>query len=240
MTGQPWLAWTFAALMIVTAAYCLVRLLLSGRLHRPADRMLDSVHMLMGAAMAGMLVPQLRLPWTRGLEAVFAATAAWFGWLALRDHRAAHANAKRAARHHGQHALACAVMVYMLAALPRTSTAAAGGSAMGAQAGGAAQVGTLALVLALVLVGYVVWTADSLSALPSVAVLSAARALQVQAAGAADGPAGAVATGTQREVARRDPGQGVPGSGVPMSLRLAACCEIAMGVTMAYMLIQMI
>jgi hypothetical protein len=241
MTGQPWLAWSFAALMLMTAAYCLVRLLISGRLHRPADRFADSVHVLMGAAMAGMLVPQLRLPWAGGLEATFAATAAWFGWLAVRGHRAAQAGAGRAWLHHLQHAFASAAMVYMLASLPATTPAAARGSVMVAQAAGAVQLRTLALALALVLVGYVVWTADGLSALPSVAVLSA-RAVQVLALAGTDGPAGAPATAKRRggSMASRDPGRDRPGSGVPMSPRLAACCEMAMGVTMAYMLIQMI
>jgi hypothetical protein len=65
----------------------------------------------------------------------------------------------------------------------------------------------LALVLALALIGYVIWTTDRLTSLAPVAV-----------------------TGTQVRAV----------TGPPMSLRLAACCDIVMGLTMGYMLILML
>ena len=66
MAGPSWLAGTFAALMIVTAAYSASRLAVSRLRRRATELDADALHAVMGAAMAGMLVPQLNvLPGTR-------------------------------------------------------------------------------------------------------------------------------------------------------------------------------
>ena len=155
MAGQSWLAWAFAGVMIV-AAYCLTRLLASWRQHRPTDHRVDGKHVLMGVAMAGMLVPRLRVFWTGGWEVVFAVGAAWFGWLALREFRGQPTTGGRPG-HHLQRLLACGAMLYMYLAVATVAKAAAGGSAMGGMAAGGAHFRTLALVLAFALFGYVVW-----------------------------------------------------------------------------------
>ena len=92
---------------------------------------------------------------------------------------------------------------------------------------------SLTLGLALALFAGVIWAVDQLFTRPAPAAVAAA------------GHPGAVAA------ARPGPGSGggrrraTAGSAVararpPMSPRLAACCEIAMGVTMSYMLITML
>ena len=58
---------------------------------------------------------------------------------------------------------------------------------MSGMAGGAAHFPTLALVLALALIGYVVWTADRLSSLAPVAALAARSAPVPVLAGAGPG-----------------------------------------------------
>jgi len=146
--------------------------------------------------------------------------------------------------HHLQHVLACGAMLYMYLAAATVAKAAAGGSAMGGMAAGAAHLRTLALVLAFALIGSVVWTADRLSSLAPVAGL-AARSVPVPVLAGA-GPGG----GTSILAAGGEGGHGTPGDDgqapagpgrrVPLSPRLAACCEIAMGVTMGYMLILML
>lgn len=218
MAGQTWLADTFAGVMLATAAYCLSRLVISWRQRRRTDRQADAVHVLMGVAMAGMLVPPLRVFWAGGWEIVFAGTTAWFGWLAVREHRN-RAALGRSHPHHAQHALGCAAMVYMLAAAGPAGRAAAG-AGVGSMAGGGARFSTLALVFAVVLLGYVVVTADRLPALARVGAVAAA------------GPGAGADSGAT----------GGPGTawGTPLSPRLAACCEIAMGVTMGYALILML
>jgi hypothetical protein len=76
------------------------------------------------------------------------------------------------------------------------------------------------------MLGYVIWTADRLTALPRVAALAAW--ITAPSPGSSSG-AGLPASFAEGEASRPQ-----------MSPRLAACCEIAMGVTMGYMLIQML
>jgi hypothetical protein len=189
----------------------------------------------MGAAMAAMLLSRLGGSWLDGLQAVFGVAALWFGWVAVRQRQA----------HQLQHALAATAMMYMLGA-GRSSGGLAGRGLMGAMPGP----GALALGLTLALVGYVIWTADQFAALPRVAAL-AALAVGAPAGGtmlASDAATGSrerqAATGP-REHQAAGPGErqaGQPAAtrrAVPMSPRLAACCDLVMGVTMGYMLVLM-
>ena len=127
----------------------------------------------MGVAMAGMLVPSLRVFWVGGWEVVFGVATAWFGWLTIRERRRQPVSGRSG--HHFQHVLACGAMLYMFLAVTGTAAAAAGsgGSGMSGMAGGVAHFPTLALVLALALFAYVVWTADRLPGLATVAALAA-------------------------------------------------------------------
>jgi hypothetical protein len=230
VSGQAWADDAFAALMIVTAGYCLGRLAVSRRRRRPADHVLDATHVLMGAAMAAMLLARLSGSWLGGLQAAFGVAALWFAWLAIRGRQL----------HQVQHALAATAMIYMLGAGRGAGGLAAAGP-MTAMPGP----GGLALVLALGLLGYVIWTADQLAALPRVAAPGPA------ASGSAATGTGAPRDAAPGEAAPRDAAPGGAAAGrprlarpatlraVPMSPRLAACCDLAMGVTMGYMLIGM-
>jgi len=245
MAGPSWLAYTLAALMIVTSAYCVSRLVISKRQRRPADHQVDALHVLMGVAMAGMLLlPQPRIFWADGGEVVFGVAAAWFTWQTIRAIRS-HGADGRPPGHHLQHVLACAAMLYMLAAVTSAAKAAAapGGTAMAGMASGAARFPTLALALAAGLLGYVVWTADRLASLAPVAASARtpvpAPVSSAAAAKAGPNPGAAAGVGP---AARREGFPELSGASErpPVSPRLAACCEIAMGVTMGYMLILML
>jgi hypothetical protein len=235
MSGLSWLAYSFAALMLATSAYCLSRLAVAWRRRRPTDHQVDAIHVLMGVAMAGMLVPSLRVFWAGGWEIVFGAGALLFGWRMIGD-----ARTKAHSGHHLQHVLACVAMVYMLAAATAAVKAASGGSAMGGMGGGPAHFATLALVLALALFGYVVWTADRFTSLAPVAALRANQAPAVALAPATPLLATAASGAGSADAQSVGQPQAEPGTRVPLSPRLAACCEIAMGVTMGYMLILML
>jgi hypothetical protein len=234
--GETWLAYSLAAVMIGTAAYCLARLTVSWRSGRRTDRPVDAVHVLMGVAMAGMLVPRLRVFWVGGWEVVFAVGAVGFAWLAVRELRTPRSQCERPRHHHLQHVLACAAMVYMLAAVTSAAKPGSVGSGMAGMGGGAAHFPTLALVLAVALIGYVIWTADRLTSLAPVRALAAASAPVL---GRTPVGAGGELTFAQHDAlpatAAADPVRPAP-----LSPRLAACCEIAMGVTMGYMLILML
>jgi hypothetical protein len=209
MTGQPWLAATFAVIMIGTAGYCLTRLAVSWRRRRPTDRQVDAMHVLMGVAMAGMLVPRLRLLWTGGWEIIFAVSAVVFAWRIARG-------ARNRSGHDAQHLLGCAAMLYMLALLaPLAARTGPPGPAAPGMPGSAAPGSAVPLVLAVALLGCVVWTADRMSSMAPVAELAA------RGSGLPAGP-------------------GMAAAPVPLSPRLSACCEIATGVTMGYMLITML
>jgi len=214
MTGPGWLGWLFAVVMLGTAAYCAGRLAVAWRSRRPTGYAVDLTHILMGSAMAGMLVPGLGFAPAGLWQVTFAATGCWFAAQAARGltrGRRAPAQGRPGAAGHTPtgpfvHLLACGAMLVMLA------TPASGPSPVTMTAGETAAGGllpVLAILCAVGLLGSVVLATDRLTALAPV-------------------PAGA---GSQV--------RGV-GAGVPMSLRLAACCDIAVGVTMGYLLVLMI
>jgi hypothetical protein len=197
MPGPAWLVDTLTVAMIATAVYCVSRIVAARRWRRPTEYDVDGVHVLMGVAMAGMLVPRLSLAGSSGWAVVFGGAAAWFGWRTVRGYR----RGQRPA-HYLPHLLASGAMLYMVLELPAAGAARPGVS-MGAGPGFPA----LALVLALALIGYAIWTTDRLTSLAPVAV-----------------------AGTQVGTV----------TGPPVSQRLAACCDIVMGLTMGYMLIVML
>lgn len=165
MTGPAWLADGFAALMLLIAVGCLSRLALWRLRRRDTELDADGVHVLMGVAMAGMFEPRLRLlPGTVWLG-LFATAAAWFAWQAIRARAGGRTGGLRCA-HPAPHAVECAAMLYMMLGpagpLSRGSAAAMPGmsDASTAFAGNPA----LAVVLAVFIIGYMMWTTDRLAA----------------------------------------------------------------------------
>lgn len=207
MAGPSWLAAAFAAIMIVTACYCAARLAVARSWRRATEVDADALHMVMGVAMAGMLLPGLSPLPGAVWQAVFGVAAAWFGWQAVQRGtglRGGAAGRWRSA-HPVPHLVESAAMVYMFAAVPGPGT-----GSMAGMSRPAGSLQALAVVLALFMVGYVLWTADQLTAL--------ARPATRQLSGRASQLAGSPAL--------------APG--------LAACAKIAMGVTMGYMLLAML
>jgi Domain of unknown function (DUF5134) len=223
MAEPRWLAALVAALMLVIAAYCAVRLVAARFWRRRVDVVADVNHLLMGVAMAGMLIPRLAVlpaaPW----EGVFAAGCAWYAWQAVRGRAGAGARA-RAGRWPCSppvpHLVANAAMIYMLAAAPTpagTGTAGPMPGMAGSAAG--ARYPVLALLFAVFLVGYVAWVGDRLTSMNPAAISPVAGA-----AVAATGPAAGTAAGP----------------GLVLAPRASACCQIAMGLAMGYALITML
>ena len=187
----------------------------------------------MGVAMAGMLVARLRILPAATWEAVFGAGAAWFAWQVLQSRRRAPATSWRCL-HPGPHLVECAAMLYMFLVLPPlTGRGAAAG--MAAMSAASSSYSFLALVMALFMVGYVVRVADRLTIrAPALAVASASPAPP-----AARAP---MAAPTPPDTA--PPGGRISTSILPgrpyLAPRCAALCKIAMGLTMAYMLVLML
>jgi hypothetical protein len=208
VAGPSWLTGLLAAVMLTVAAYNATRLVAAPRRGRAAELDADGVHVVMGIAMAGLLTPALSFAPARLWQAVFAAAGTWFAWQFLRTRRGARLGPWRCP-HPLPHLIECAAMVLMLA-LP-AATAATGMAAMtGTLTGAAARFSPLTLLLALFMVGYVMWLGNNLSAL-------------------APAPVATTATGTT-----------ITTGTAYLAPRCAACCKIAMGVTMGYMLVMML
>ncbi len=240
MAGPVWLTGIFAAVMITVAVYCSGRLVVARRSRRPTELDTDGGHIAMGTAMAGMLVERLRVLPAGAWEAVFVAGAIWFGWRLLLLRRGAPSGPWRCL-HPMPHLVECAAMLYMFLVLPASLAARSTPGGMGSMAGSAAgsRFSLLALVLALFMFGYVVWLGDRLSArAPALAVpLARYRALVVNSA-----------TGPRAEAsgpAAQPPTSGCPSSDARsgrgfLAPRCAVLCQLAMGLTMGYMLIMLL
>lgn len=229
----------FAALMLMVAAASASRLWMArARLARGGTGEgteegagtspdVDVAHVLMAIAMAGMLTSRLATLPDAAWEVLFGVLTAWFAWRVARDW---HANGLRALAggHCAPHLLHAAAMLYMFLARP---AAMAGGSGMSGMAGttgtsGAAGTAimaplsdpTIAFVLALALTGYGVWDMDRVSG----------RRYWLAVAGT---PAGTLTTGTPVT------GTVSASRAVLLSPGARVCCQIAMGITMALMLV---
>jgi Domain of unknown function (DUF5134) len=154
--GPPWLAGALAGLMILVAAVAAGRLPWLLRARR-AETDADALHVLTGIAMAGMFEPALGVLPTIAWQVVFAAGAAWFTWQGVRRRRGADAFAWHS--HPAAHVVECGAMLYVLwPAAGRPS----GMPAMAGHAGLIAGNPAVALVLAVGMLGYLLWAIDQL------------------------------------------------------------------------------
>ena len=234
MSGPAWLTGIFAALMLTVAVYCAGRLVAARRWRRPTEVDTDAGHVLMGLAMAGMLVATLRILPAAVWEAIFALAAAWFCAQLLRARRGAPASPWRCP-HPTPHLVECAAMLYMFLALPtslRTRTVAAMTGMTSTPAG--SRFSILALALALFMLAYAIHVADRLTLhAPALAVPSPGQALLPTSAPLlASAPLPAASPPPAAASSR--PGR------LYLAPRCAALCKIAMGLTMGYMLILML
>ena len=220
MGGPAWLTAIFAAASLAVAVYCAGRLVVARRGHRPTELDTDGAHVVMGVAMAGMLVSGLRTLPSTIWEVVFAAAAMWFGYRMLQARRGAQSSPWRSS-HPLPHLVECAAMVFMFLILPAAAGAATSSVSMTMTAT-ESRFSFLTLPLAVYLFGYVVWLGDR--------VTLHAPALALATAPATAGP-------------RPGYGSGSPGPEPAhpyLAPRCAAICKITMGITMGYMLILML
>ena len=258
-----WILDIVAAIMLVVAAVSAARLVAARpwqRRTRPAALAdIDVAHLLMAIAMAGTLASGLRTLPDGAWEVVFGVMTAWFAYRVARDAQVSGVRAL-AGGHCAPHLLHAGAMLYMFVAV--SAPAAHGSGGMGGM-GGLSGMGTLelpflALLFALALVGYSIWDLDQLSGpgtsghyslatarvAPAGAVLAGVGATAGSGATAGLGAAvvsdpAPVAAGPAE--ARQVPPASAPadGTGV-LAPWVATGCRIAMGVTMAFMLLIMI
>lgn len=217
MGGPAWLTAIFAAASLAVAVYCAGRLVVARGWHRPTELDTDGAHIVMGVAMAGMLVSGLRTLPSAIWEVVFAAAAVWFGYRMLQARRGGQPSPWRSS-HPLPHLVECAAMVFMFLILPASAAVGAATSGMSmTMTATESRFSFLTLPLALFLFGYVVWLGDR------VALHTPAPALALATAPA--GGSGSPTTETARPY---------------LAPRCAAICKITMGITMGYMLILML
>jgi hypothetical protein len=213
----------------------------------------------MGIAMAGMLASSLTTLPSAGWEVIFALLTAWFGYRVVRDTRSNGVRAL-AGGHCAPHLAHSAAMLYMFFAL---AAPASGGSGMsGGSAGQTLKDPTLAFVFALILIGYSIWDLDqlsgkrysragaglSLAGVPAITVPTLAGAEQAALASnalASNALASvAVASGDSAQTVETEaaPAGAAPAAAAAWLLSPATTvgCRIAMGATMAFMLLIMI
>jgi hypothetical protein len=243
MAGPSWITGTLAAVMVLTAAYSASRLAASRRRGLATEADTDRLHVFMGTAMAGMLMPQLTLLPGRAWALVFGAGAAWFGACALRSRTLATVSWR--CRYPVPHLIECIAMLYMLLAVPAAQDGA--GTAMpgmGVSPGAPAAFPALAVVLALFLLGYVLWTGDQLTSLARARATMAAPARIPEHRALVTVPAAPRAAGLASTAGTPDaiaaPGQESASSRVQLAPGLAAVSKIAMSITMGYMLLLML
>jgi len=243
VAGPSWLAGVFAAAMILTAGYAASRLATSRLLRAATEADTDGLHALMGTAMAGMFLPQLRLLPSSAWAVLFGTGAVWFAASALQARRTA--GRRWQCRFPVPHLVECIAMVYMLVALP---TAQRGpGMAMpgmGPSPGAPTGFPALALVLALFMLGYILWTTDQLAARARAKTALTAtprtphRALVTIPAAAPSHLttlASAIDTPDTAEAPLPHPAAGHP----LLTPQFADFSKIVMSITMGYMLITM-
>jgi hypothetical protein len=261
-----WLLDSFAAVMLVVAAVSTARLItarlwLGGRGAAFAD--IDVAHLLMAIAMAGMLTASLHTLPDRAWQVVFAVLTVWFAYRVLQDARVNGVRAL-AGGHCAPHLIHAASMLYMFAALTVPMAGDPAGMAdMGAASGSSARtlsIPVFAFVFTLLLAGYTIWDLDQLSG-PGAGrhySLAMARVAPVPVlAGVGSGTPASSTVSPDPDIATTWPdadgldrsapvpptrGNGPAdgqGRGV-LAPWVAVSCRIAMGVTMAFMLVIMI
>jgi Domain of unknown function (DUF5134) len=244
-----WLAYVLTAVVLAVALFSAARLVVSRRagVAGTGEVDADGIHVLMGIAMAGMLVPSLTTLPVGVWEVVFGISAVWFAGRSVEVRRPGLAGFAGWSKRLGPvqcceypvpHLVDCVAMVYMFWAVG-TVSGSGGVTAMGGMAGGAGvRLPLVALVLALCISGYVVWLGDRIQRFAparSVAVTAPAGAMAMAGGAPAGGWNAAVATAGP--AAARGSGAGHP---LLLAPRAATCCKIAMGVAMGIMLVDML
>jgi hypothetical protein len=258
MAAPAWIPGVLAALMLVVAAVSVARLAAAPLRQRGAVVAgIDVAHLLMAIAMAGMLAAGLATVPGAAWQVVFGLLTTWLAFQVCRD---ATANGIRALAggHCAPHLVHAAAMVYMFAALTAPAAGGPGAGGMGGPAMRTLEYPALAFVFALILAGYSVWDLDQLSgrryslagaalrpAAASVPALAGPGSAAVAVAGL-DAAAGAAAPHVVAvPVGETVPANGGLGNGpaarmVLLSPGVTVGCRIAIGVTMAFMLVIMI
>ena len=233
MSTPAWILGIFAAVMLLVAEVSAGQLVIARAWTRRGGTDADIAvsHLLMGIAMAGILVPGLStLPNAAG-EVVFAVMTAWFAWCPWRESRGRGAAAV-ASGHYAPHLVQSAAMLYIYATLAGPSVEGSGMSTSGTgemsgMAGGssggmpALHASTLALIFALVLIAFTVHDVDHQAGVDGYFHVVGRRSV----------PGGAALAATA------DGSVAYTAEALLFSPAVVKGCQVAIGLTMAFILI---
>jgi hypothetical protein len=251
MSTPAWILGIFAAVVLLVAEVSAGQLVLARVWNRRGgtDADITVSHLLMGIAMAGILVTGLTTLPNAVWEVVFAVMTTWFVWRLWRESRGRGAAAVARGRY-APHLVHSAAMLYMFAALVGPSVAGSGISVSGTggvseMAGGSSGgMPTLALIFALLLIAFTIHDLDRPAGVDGYFHVVGRRSV----------PAGsALAAAAAGPVAPRQPAQADAAETAPpadpaaytaerlvLSAAVAKGCQVAIGVAMAFILIIVI
>jgi hypothetical protein len=207
MSTPAWILDIFAIVMLLVAEVSAGQLVIACAWTRRGGTDADIAvsHLLMGIAVAGILVPGLRTLPNAVWEFVFAAMTAWFAWCLWRESRGRAAPVTHG--HYAPHLVQGAALLDMFAALTGAMPT--------------LHASTLALIFALLLIAFTVYDVDRSAGVDGYfRVVGRRSALAVAAAG---------------PVALRQPTQRLL-----LSPAVVKGCQVAISVTIAFILIIMI
>ena len=250
MSTPAWILGIFAAVMLLVAEVSAGQLVIARAWTRRGGTDADIAvsQLLMGIAMAGILVPGLSTLPNAVWEVVFAVMTAWFAWCLWRESRG-RGGAAVAHGHYAPHLVHSAAMLYVFAALAGPSVEGSGMSmsstgGMSGMAGGPSggmptlHASTLALIFALLLIAFTVHDLDWPAGVDGYFHVVGRRSVPAWSA---------LAAAAARPVALRQPAQPDAAETGPYSAErlllspaVAKGCQVAIGVTMAFILITII
>jgi hypothetical protein len=253
MSTPTWILEIFAAVMLLVAEVSAGQLVVARAWTRRGGTDADIAvsHLLMGIAMAGILLPGLSILPNAAWEVVFVVITAWFVWCLWRESRG-RAAAALARGHYAPHLVHSAAMLYVFAALAGPSVEGSdisvsgtdGMPGMSGMAGGSSgglptlHASTLALIFALLLIAFTIHDLDRSAGVDGYFHVVGRRSVSALAAAAA-GPV-ALRQPTQADAAEMTP-RADPAAYTAERLLLSPAvtkgCQVVIGVTMAFILI---
>lgn len=219
MARPTWLGYGLAVVMVSVSLYCIGRLWVAKRWERRNHQDVNGSHVLMGLAMAGMLVPRWNVVPDAVWEVTFGVIALWFAitsvrFIAQRGVRGADVDHVHHISHYLIHMVMSVAMLYMYW-LGSPGSSSTGAMSMAGPPTGAGDP-ALTLLFMMVLFASAVWQLDTIGR------FSPRQLALVASAG------GGVASVSQGQRAQW------------LAPRIEIACHIAMCITMGYMLVLMV
>ncbi len=242
MAGPIWLGYGLAVAMVAVSAYCAGRLVVVKRWKRHSSYDVNIAHVLMGLAMAGMLVPRWNVVPDRIWMVAFGFVAFWFlalsGRFVLKHGLGGGGDGHAHLISHDltHMAMACTMLYMYRLGVPVGSPG--GTMTMGSAATTQPSYMVLSLVLVMILLASAIWQLEAMGRLSPPRLAVTAGVAPTRQGGAGGGEGGA--PGTPRDLT--SPNRTLPGAQQPRWLapRLEMACHVCMCIAMGYMLVLML